>query len=210
MSVFGHSAIGIDVSDGTLKAVQLQGRGRSLTLRRTWRRPLAGDTAEDRADAVAAFLRRARPSGGTRLVLPAPAEESATRTFVVPVMDAARVAELVRYELLSDLGLPEEDLLIRHLARPGDADLPVLAYALRRRRVDQMAAALRARGVDVDAWELPGFALASFVDLELPGVRDRIVLGVGRTASDLVLMAEGGLWARHLAVGLQSAPAEEL
>jgi Tfp pilus assembly PilM family ATPase len=210
MSVFGHSAIGIDVSDGTLKAVELQRRGRRLTLRRTWRMPLAGDTAEERADAVAAFLRRARPAGGTRLVLPAPAEESATRTFVVPVMDAARVAELVRYELLSELGLPEEDLLIRHLARPGEGDLPVLAYALRRRRVDQAAAALRERGVDVDAWELPGFALASFVDLELPGVRDRIVLGVGRTASDLVLMAEGGLWARHLGVGLQSATAEEL
>src|SRR6185503_672273 len=110
----------IDVSDGTLKAVQLQGSGRRLTLRRTWRMPLAGDTAADRADAVATFLRRVRPAGSTRLVLPAPAEESVTRTFVVPVMDAARVTELVRYELLSELGLPDEDLVIRHLARPGE------------------------------------------------------------------------------------------
>jgi hypothetical protein len=210
MSVLGHSAIGIDVSDGTLKAVQLQCSARRLTLRRTWREPLPDLSAAARAEAVAAFLRHAKPQAATRLVLSAPAEESVTRTFVVPEMDAARVAELVRYELLAELALPDDDLVIRHLARTGPGELPMPAYALRRRRVDAQAAALRERGVDVDRWELPGFALASFVDLELPGARDRIVLGVGRAASDLVLMADGGLWARRLALGLQDLPAEEL
>ena len=210
MSVLGNSAIGIDVSDGTLKAVQLQRRGRRLTLRRTWRLPLADGSPAARADAVAELLRRARPGSAVRLVLSAPAEESVTRTFVVPAMDATRVAELVRYELLAELGVPDEDLVIRHLAPAGSGELPVPAYALRRRRVEAQAAALRERGLELDEWELPGWALASFVDLELPGVRDRIVLGIGRAASDLLIMADGGLWARHLALGLDHLPPDEL
>jgi len=211
MSVLGHSAIGIDVSDGTLKAAQLSRSGRRLTLRRTWRLPLLRPAdPECQAEAVALLLRRVRPGTGTRLVLSAPAEESVTRTYMLPVLDAARLAELVRYELLAEVGVPDDDLLIRHLARRGAGEQPVHVYALRRRRLEALQAALARRGVDVDDWELPGFALLSFVELERPAARDRLLLGVGHTATDALLVTDTGLWVRHLALGLDSGAPEEV
>jgi Tfp pilus assembly PilM family ATPase len=209
--LLGHSAIGIDISDGALKAVLLHGSGGRLSVRRTWRLPIAEpDDAEARAEAVAELLRRAQPGAGTRLVLSAPAEESLTRTYRLPAVDAARADELVRYELLSELGVPDDDLVIRHIARRGAGEHPVLVYALRGRRLAAQQGALAARGLDVDDWELPGWALASFVEHELPGSRERLLLGVGQRSTDLVMLSASGLWARHLALGLQTADPAEL
>jgi hypothetical protein len=209
--VLGHSAIGIDVSDGALKAVLLHASGGRLTLRRTWRLPIEPDDGpEARAAAIAELLRRARPGSGTRIVVSAPAEESLTRTYRLPAVEASRTDELVRYELLSELGVPDDDLVIRHVAHRSAGEHPVHVYALRRRRLAALQAALATRGLDVDDWELPGWALASFVEHELPGGRERLLLGVGQRASDLVLLSGSGLWARHLALGLQTAEPAEL
>src|SRR5262249_25139179 len=150
------------------------------------------DGPETRAAAVAELLRRARPGSGTRLVLSAPAEESLTRTYRLPALDAAPADELVRYELLAELGLPDDDLVIRHLAHRIGGEPPVHVSALRRRRLAALQSARSARGVDVDDWELPGWALASFVEHELPGGRDRLLLGVGQRATDLVLLSGSG------------------
>jgi len=211
MSVLGEAALGVDVSDGTLKAALLRRNGRRVTLLRTWRAPLPehADTAA-LAEALAAFVRRARPGAGTRVVVSAPAEDSVTRTFQLPVVDAARLGELVRYELLSELGLPDDDLVIRHLARRGLGEQPVHVYALRRARLHGLQAALGARHLRPDAFELPGWALASLVEHERPAARDRVLLGVGRTASDIVLLTEVGLWARHVDLGLATAPPDVL
>lgn len=211
MSVLGAAALGVDVSDGTLKAVLLRRRGRRVTLLRTWRAPLPPRAGpEALAEAVAALLRRARPGAGTRLVLSAPAEDSVTRTYRLPVVDSARRGELVRYELLSELDLAGDDLVLGHIARRGLGEQPVHAYALKRARLEALQAACGARGIHPDAWELPGWALASALEHERPAARDRVLLGVGRQATDLVLLTEVGLWARHLDVGLDHLPPEAL
>jgi len=211
MSLFGQTALGLDVSDGTLKAVLLARNGRRAVLRRTWREALpAHGGPTELAAAVAAFLGRARCGPGTRLVLAAPAEDSVTRTFQLPVIDPARVAELARYELLAQLGLPDDDLVIRHLARRGLGEQPVHVYALRRARLHALQAALAERGIHPDAFEPPGWALASQAEFERPAADDRVLLGIGRRATDLVLLTDAGLWARHLPIGLDSGAPEQV
>ncbi len=211
MSLFGQTALGLDVSDGTLKAVLLGRDGRRVVLKRSWRAPLPERAGPgELAESVAALLRRVRCSTGTRLVLSAPAEDSVTRTFQLPVVDASRVGELARYEILSQLGLPDEDLVIRHLARRGLGEQPVHVYALRRARLHALQAALATHGIQPDAWELPGWALASQVEFEQPAAHDRVLLGIGLASTDLVLLTETGLWARHLALGLSSGTAEQV
>jgi hypothetical protein len=59
-----------------------------------------------------------------------------------------------------------------------------------------------------DDLEAPGLALAAYVDLERRSRGDRVMLGVGRTASQLVIQSAGGLWTRHLPLGLRDAEPE--
>ncbi|HZM00822.1 MAG TPA: hypothetical protein VFD43_11285, partial [Planctomycetota bacterium] len=209
MSALGASAIGIDVSDGTVKAVRLSRRGGRVTLLRTWRVELP-DGPEPEFAALAALLRQVRPGPGTRVVIAAPTRGLVSRSYLIPDVNAERTAELVRYELLAELQQPAEDLTIRHVVGRGATERQVHALALRRSQVDAFRERLAAHGVPWDDLEPAGLALAAFVDLERRSRGDRLLLGVGRRASQLVIQAASGLWTRHLPLGLADAPADEL
>jgi hypothetical protein len=207
--VIGRSALGIDISDGALKAVLLTRRGRRITLMRTWRMPLA-DKPSAGILAAARLLRSARPGSRTRVVLSAPTAGLFSRSYLVPTMDAARIDELVRYEVLAETGRRDEELLIRHHVRKGVGEQQAHAFALPAATVDGFKARLADERVSYDDLETPGFALASFVEMEMPSGRDRVLLGVGRRASELVLQTEAGLWMRHIPLGLDHGEADEL
>lgn len=207
--MIGRRALGIDISDGTLKAVLLARRGRRIVLQRTWRMAL-GDRPAAGIVAAARLLRSVRPGSGTRVVLSAPTSGLLSRSYLVPAMDASRIEELVRYEVLAETGRPEEELIIRHHVRKGVEEQQAHVYALPARTLDGFCARLAEERVSYDDLETPGFALASFVEMELPSGRDRVLLGVGRNASELVLQTPAGLWMRHLPLGLDHGSVEEL
>jgi len=210
MSLLAQSAWGIDVSDGTLKAVRLTRRGRRITLRRAERQTIdGGEDPEAAADALADFVRRVPLGTQARVVISCPTRGVFSRTYMIPTMDTTKVEEMVRYEVLSEVGVPPDDVLVRHHVRKGVAEQEVHAYALRARLVQAWRALLAERRIGYDALETPGFALASFIELEMPLGRDRILLAVGRHATELVLLAESGLWMRHLPLGLASLPDNE-
>ncbi len=205
MSVFGTTAVGIDIGDGTLKVVKLTRRGRKVKLVRAWRLPYYLEA--DPADAALAMLAGlwSQFGDGARLVVGAPDRHAFTTTLLVPTMEADQVADLVRYEILRSIGQPEDEVLIGHHVRKGVVEQQVHAFALQRREVDALRADLASRGLAFDSMETPGFALASFVEHERPWGRDRVLLGVGELATQLVLLTEDGLWARRLPLGLADA-----
>jgi len=209
MSAFGGAALGIDVSDGTLKAVRLSRRGGRLILQHTWRLEIA-ERPDAELEALRALVQQARPGPGTRIVISAPTRGLFSRTYTLPAMSGERVAELVRYEVLAELQQPADDLVIGFVARRGASERPVHAIALRRAQVDAFRQKLAEHGVPWDDLEPPGFALAAYVDLERRSRGDRVLLGVGRTASQLVIQSAGGLWARHLPLGLRDAEPDVL
>jgi Tfp pilus assembly PilM family ATPase len=212
MSFFRRSAVGIALGDGTLKAVMLSGGKGSLRLDRSWRVPYdtAADPEKAALDAVAALLRDAHLGASTQVVLSAPVRGLISRTYLVPAMETTRIAEMVRYEVLSETALPAEDLVICHHLRHGATEQQVVAYALRRRDVDAFRGELVARGIEVDEVETPGLALASFVEHQMPHAVERLVLGVGRLATELVVLTPEGLWMRRLPIGLAHEAAPEL
>lgn len=200
---FGDTAFGIDVGDGTLKVVKLARGGRGIKLVRTWRLPYSlfdGDPGQ----AALTALDEIRPhvEDAARVVVAAPSAGAAVHTYTVPSLESSRSEELARYEVLRDVGLPVEDLLIRHRVRKGPVESRVHTFALARERVDRWTAALDARRVPYDDVQLGGVALASFIDHERPSGDDRVLLAVGSIGTELVLTSEGGLWARHLPFGL--------
>jgi hypothetical protein len=160
MSLLGRSAVGIDLSDGTLKAVLLTRRGHRLTLRRAWRIELA-DREGAELDALAELLGSVNPGPGTRIVLSAPARDLFSRTYLVPAMESARIAELARYEVHSELADRHQDLLVRHHVRKGVSESQVHAYAIDRRQIDGFRARLAERRIAYDDLETPGFAAAA-------------------------------------------------
>ncbi len=212
MSLFGQSAVGIDLSDGTLKAVRLVRSGRRVTWTASWRVGCAGERDPQQAalDALPALLARHPVSGGTMLVISAPSRGIFSRTYLIPALDGTRLDELVRYEVLAETGRPEDDLVIRHHVRRGPLESQALTWALPRATVDAFRAELVSRHVACDALETPGFALASFVEHERPQNQDRVLLAVGEVASELVLARPGGVWMRHLPLGLQHGEPAEL
>jgi len=212
MSLFGQSAVGIDLSDGTLKAVRLERSGRRVTWTASWRLGCAGEADPHAAalDALARLLAAQPVRAGTQLVLSLPSRGIFSRTYLVPAMEAQRLDELVRYEVLAENRHPEDELLYRYHVRRGPVENQVLAWALPQARVDAFRAELAARRVSCDALEPPGFALASFVDHELPQHQDRVLLAVGEVASELVLSRPSGVWMRHLPLGLQHGEVADL
>ncbi|MCB9897199.1 MAG: hypothetical protein H6825_04265 [Planctomycetes bacterium] len=204
MSLLAQSALGIDATDGYLKAVQLARRGRRVSLVRSWRLPFfqAPDPLEGAVDALALLARSARLPTLPRIVVALPDRGHLSRTYLIPSMEAERIGEMVRYEVLSELGVPPEDVAIRHHVRKGVVENQVHAFACSQAALDAFVANLRARRIPFDEIQPPGFALASFVEFEQPLGRDRILLAVGQTATHLVLLTEDGLWTRHLPVGL--------
>ncbi|MGQ0554200.1 MAG: type IV pilus biogenesis protein PilM [Planctomycetota bacterium] len=210
MSLFDRTALGVDLSDGTLKAVQISGRGRRLTLERLWRIPLAepGDVAAQ-LTALQELLAQARPWASTTLVLSAPERGLVSRSDLLPPMEASRLLELARYEILSQAGRSADDWIVRHQLRRGAGEQTVFSFALRRAPIDDFIARLAERKLPCDALEAPGCALASFWEHQSPTTKDRVLLGVGRRSTELVLRTEQGLWVRQLPLGLaDGSPAE--
>ncbi|RKY22020.1 MAG: hypothetical protein DRQ55_02415 [Planctomycetota bacterium] len=211
MSVTQRTALGLDVSDGTLKAVLLARSGRRVRLIRSWRARWAGaaDEAAGLRQALRRFLSEMRPGILPRIVVSAPDADHLGSTYTVPVMQAERMDELVRYELLRATGASQSELLMGHHVRKGVAENQVHAVALRRARVDQLVSLLSELGVPFDELQPPSWALASFIEHERPLGRDRIVLGVGELSTTLLLMREDGLWSRHLPIGLSHVADEQ-
>lgn len=207
MSVFERTALGLDHGDGTLKAVLLSARGRRVRLRRCWRLPYAHEPSLDAGwrAALAGFLARARPGVLPRIVVAAPDRGHLGQTYVVPIMEAGRLADLVRYELLAASRARADELLLAHHVRQGVAENQVHAVALRAGPVRDLLTRLQQLGLPFDEFQPPAWALASFVEHERPVGRDRVVLGVGEVSTTLLLMREDGLWSRHLPFGLRGA-----
>jgi len=209
MSLFGRSAVGIDLSDGTLKAVRLVRSGRRVTWTASWRVGCAGESDPLRA-ALPALLAEHPVSGGTTLVISAPSRGIFSRTYLIPMLEGPRLDELVRYEVLAETGRPGDDLVIRHHVRRSALESQALTWAVPRATVEAFRAELDRRHVACDALEMPGFALASFVEHERPQNQDRVLLAVGEVASELVLARPSGIWMRHLPLGLQHGEPAEL
>ena len=95
MSLLSRSAIGIDVSDGTLKAVKLTRRGRRIRLVRTWRVAYYHEDGDPGANALDALTRffADHPPG------PAP-------TVVISSRSPHHAPMRARCQLVSTMGRP--------------------------------------------------------------------------------------------------------
>jgi len=204
----GRSVFGVDATDGTLKAVHLRRQGQKLRLLGSWRLPYHrhADPEVGAQQALATFFATARPDTFSRIVLALPDAGHQSRTYVVPAMQAERVSDLVRYELLAELQTPEEDVLLRHHVRKGVLEQQVHAVAFPAARVAAFVDGLLRERLPFDELQPPGFALASFVEHQQPRGRDRLALGVGECATELVLLRDDGLWTRHLPLGRSHVP----
>jgi len=204
VSLASETSLGLDLIDGTLKAVLLARRGRRVELLRTWRIPYSHepDIVAGRRLALRRFVDAARPGAWPRIVVSAQDRGHFSQTYLIPSMQAERLEELVRYEILSTLGVPEDELIVRHHVRKGAVECQVHALAFDKQRVHGGAAELREFKMPFDELHPPGYALASFVEHQMPLGRDRILLGIGELSSQLVLLREDGLWSRHLSLGL--------
>ncbi len=213
--MFSYPALGIELSDGALKAVKLERRGTRLVV--TWAdyRPYA--RAEDgavrpraglhpRADAtLRAFLADAKPGPLDRVYVGFPSVATFNRLVSVPDVGEQRLQEIARYEAHRSLRGPIEDYVVRtHLLKrqPGQLEVPCQLYAVRRRLLDAFVSDLSEAGLEFDNLIPSPAALAAFVRYDRPAKGDRIVLSVGLRGTEVVYLRDRGFAFRTLPLGV--------
>lgn len=208
--------LGLDIDDDALYAVLLKVAFRKTELQRYVRIPL---TAPPDSPSRVPELKQAveglyRSLGTTPDVVATalPGEDVSLRTLSLPQAAAKRIAEVLPFELESQLPFDIDEAVVDHQPiGTRDGELRLLAAAVPRERVARALEALSAIGVDPRELGAGAAALDGIVglvpQLRAPGAICLIDLGSTRT--DVCLFGDGRLeHARTLSVGINDLPAQ--
>jgi len=197
-------AWGVDLTGGSVRAVQVERRGSTFHVLDVVDQPISpqGEGAEPLVghlhESVGRALADLRIARGSTLLDPLfvamPVFGSKHGRLEVPGDDAGRVTTLFDYELHLALRGTRDPWVVRTTApqRSGQGGLAVEFHAHRRELVQTLVADVRRFGLPIDALLPAPLALARYAELEWPIKGRRLVLEMNRTATTLVYLSERG------------------
>lgn len=194
--------IGLDVSDRSMKLVQLSNDGRHALLSHCWHSIPAGviergvirESATVRTVLEATFAQcRLTPAVDDAVVASIPETQSFLRVIEVPVMRADEIGEAVQWEVAQHIPFGLENVYIDwqsvgggHAARSGRQE--VLVGAAQRKVVDPLLALLQELGLDLAALELESQALVrALISPELRRRQGLLLVDIGGTATNVII-----------------------
>ncbi len=210
-----YPALGIELSDGALKAVKVERRGARLIVTAAEYRPYA--RAEDGAvrpraglapraqEALKQYLAEARPGRLDRIYVGLPSVATFNRLIMVPNVGEERLKEIARYEAHRSLRGPIDDYVVRTRVlgpKRQQAEVPCLLFAVRKSLRDAYVSDLAALGLEFDNMLPTPAALALFVRYDRPASGDRVAVSIGLQATEIVYLRERGHAFRTLPVGV--------
>ncbi|MEW6741119.1 MAG: hypothetical protein AB1486_00020 [Planctomycetota bacterium] len=216
-----RAAWGIDYSDGAVKAVRLVRRAGRLVIRRAVRVPYAGPgewtapprngLGEAEREGLLRLLREVKFPVSDKVVMGFPSPGVFQKVVTVPPVGPDRLEEVARYEALSLLPDPPNEVYLRHKVLRGrtESEIPALCVAVRRDRLDGVVEDLRRLGFDPDGVELEPLAAASFLERDQAPIPPYLALQVGRLRTDLIFGLERGTWTRSLPSGVGALASQE-
>jgi hypothetical protein len=197
----GTSAWGVDLTGGSVRAVQLERRGGRYRVIDVIDQPVspAGEGAEPLSAhlpdtvgrALVDLLQARRASLADPIFVSMPAFGSKHGLLEVPGGDPSKVSALLDYELHHALkGEPEPWLVRMGTPAPAAGGVVVEYHAHRRELVQTFVADVRRFGLPLDGLVPGPLALARFAALEWPTRGRRLVLEVNRTRTDYLYLSD--------------------
>lgn len=208
---------GLDIGRGSVKLVRVDERGLGATDVRAADRPLDGALAgPERRAAVLVALRELAAELGARprdpIAVAVPRAEAIVKCLSLPRVPDAELEQLVRFQAAKDLPFELSDVVLAWgrtgpsmLAGAEGADEVVVA-AVRRDAVDEAAALVREAGLTPGALEVStqaaARALAFLAPAPAPAIDELLLVEVGRTTTDIIVLEGGRLaFSRSASVG---------
>jgi Tfp pilus assembly PilM family ATPase len=215
-------AWGIDIGDGTLKAVRLKRQTRGFLVVEVVEIPYL-DPFLKKKSPPATIDRRAVAAlyqfGSTvtihdtdRVTLGFPSFHAMEGTYVIPRVEGPQLRDMIQYEVQSRVeGELDEIMISSVIRRPRSADMmSVFIHAVRRDEFNAFLQCLQESRIAFDRVVSSGQALVDMVQLCLPGGDDYLVFSPGFNATLMVIISKHDFWTRTLPIGLPVAPSEKI
>ncbi|MBW2280271.1 MAG: pilus assembly protein PilM [Deltaproteobacteria bacterium] len=190
--MIGRSVVGLDIGSYSVKVTELKAGLRSVRLIRAEELVLPHDAPpEQRQAQIKAFLSE-NEFPRDFVVTAFPADRIAQRHVRFPFVGAKRIAQAIGFEIEEDLPFPLEDAILAHeqvQSGPGRSD--VLAVLAARTDLAEYLESLRGLGTDPRLVEIEGSVLGNLAASWTAFDAARIVLDVGHSKTNVVLLLDG-------------------
>jgi len=142
----------------------------------------------------------------SKVMISVPGHMAFARFAKLPPVDPKRIPDIVRFEAVQQIPFPIEQVEWDYqvFSQPDSPDVEVGIFAITKDRVNDFLENYNAVGMNVDGLTLSPLAVYNGLsyDLELneeaPGV---IIMDIGATSTDVIIVEEGHLWLRTLPIG---------
>ncbi len=215
-------AWGIDVGDGTLKAIRLKAKSKSLCVVQAIEIPYL-DPFLEKKSAPSCLDRRAIAAlyqlGSTtrihyqdKVAVGFSSFHAFEGIIDLPRIEKDKRDEMIRYELSSHIILPLADLKITHCHhRLRSTDMEIaLVHAAKKQEFKTFLHYIDESGIPYDRIVSSPAALVDMARLCFNFTSDYVVLSPGFNSTDIVLMRGSDFWTKTLPAGLPVAPGEAM
>jgi type IV pilus assembly protein PilM len=202
-----NRAVGVDIGEGSVKAVEVERNGHALKVVRTGVRSLPPTLSARDAEGMGAFLRDFFADCGfrsDRVYLGIPRHQAILRTLRVPPADEPETQQMIRFQARKVLPMNGEGLRIGFILREGEGEKTAVIVAAKeevyRGYVDGVAqAGLRPAGVTLSSFGTSNAYLNAYHE-GAPGV----VVDIGARMTEITLAAYGRFAAsRQASLGVE-------
>jgi type IV pilus assembly protein PilM len=186
--------IGLDIGDGSVKAVEAEREGKTLRVLHAASRSLPPALSPSDPDALGAFLRDFLGDCGFRsraVYMGFPRHQAVMRTATIPPADEAQTQQMIRFQARKTLPLNGEGLLIGYLLREAETDRIAVIVGGKKDVYDGLRAAAGRAGLSVLGVTLSSFGAANAYLNAFPDAAPGVVVDVGSRMTEITLSAWG-------------------
>lgn len=217
-----HFAWGIDVGDGTLKAVRLKAEGRNLRVVRVVEIPYLDPflkqnslpSALDRRGlaALVQFGSTVKIPDGDRVSACFPSFHAVEGVMETPRVEDNQKESMIQYEVANAVNAPVQDLAIhyRHQGFASEDTEHVLFHAVKKEELEFFLHALKESRIACDTVVSPGAALMKMSNLAGIVHSQFLIISFGFSTAILVAARKSDFWTRSLPLSLPVAPGKTI
>jgi len=203
---------GVEVGAGGLKALKLAREGESLRVLEfvevPHARPLSAPDV-DEADAIrvaVGTLASQHAMTGDSIAISAPGQAGFVRFAKLPPTEPKQVANVVKFEAAQQIPFPLEDVewAYQKFVSDDDPDIEVGIFAITRERVMDRLAVWEELKVEPGILALSPIAAFNAIAYDHDFTNDMtgtVILDIGTTATDLIVVDHGRVWIRTFPMG---------